>query len=160
MADETEPLLCSQEVRNFASQRRHGALISPHIERLSPSAASAISDRQIMDCEALIRIRPMKTRHVSGSAGQFLELCDRILVGILGVYRFAGAKIEDMSCHCRPLVMHADEVHLDASEGRIVEGMMAKGVNVEVGAELAIDAHEQIEVELRGNALSVVVGRV
>ncbi len=35
---------------------------------------------------------------------------------------------------------------------------MAKRIDVEIGVQLAIEAHKNILVELRGNALCVVVG--
>src|SRR5262245_59127096 len=113
-----------------------------------------------MHCEELLSIHPMKARHVAGSVRQFLELGDRVLVRILRMYRFAGAKMEDASRQRYALLAHAYEVHLDASKRSIIESMMAKGIEVEVGTEFAIDAHEQIEVELGGNVLGVVVGRV
>ena len=41
----------------------------------------------------------------------------------------------------------------------VVEGVMLEGGEIEVGAELAIDARQQIEIELRGDAGRVVIGR-
>ena len=56
------------------------------------------------------------------------------------------------------LVLQADQVHLDAPVARIVDGLVAEGAEVESGAELAVDAREQVEVERRRDAGGVVVG--
>ena len=37
---------------------------------------------------------------------------------------------------------------------------MLEGVEIEIGAELAIDARQQIEIEFRGDTLGIVVGAV
>ena len=54
----------------------------------------------------------------------------------------------------------AGEMHLDASALGIIERMVAEACEVEVAAELAIDAGQQIEVEPRGDAGGVVIGGV
>ena len=51
-------------------------------------------------------------------------------------------------------------MHLDAVTLAIVEGVMAEAVEIEIGAELAVDAAQQIEIELRGDAGGVVIGGV
>jgi hypothetical protein len=54
----------------------------------------------------------------------------------------------------------ADEVHLDAAERLVVERAMAKRGEVEVAAELAVDARQEIEVERGGDAERIVVRRL
>ena len=56
------------------------------------------------------------------------------------------------------LVVQADQMHLDPPVARVVDGPVLEGAQVEVGAELAVDAHQQVEVEGRGHAGRVVVG--
>ena len=53
-----------------------------------------------------------------------------------------------------------DEVHLDAAGERVVERVVREAPQVEVTAELAIDAREQIQIEGRGHALCIVIGGV
>src|SRR5664280_88516 len=42
----------------------------------------------------------------------------------------------------------------------VVKGAVLERIELEGGAELAIDAHQQIEIELGGDALGVVIGGV
>src|SRR5450759_4966601 len=51
-------------------------------------------------------------------------------------------------------------MHFDAMTLAVVEGVMLETVELESGADLAIDAHQQIEIELGGDALGVVIGGV
>ena len=53
-----------------------------------------------------------------------------------------------------------DEMHLDAPGHRVVEGVVAEPVQVEVAAELAVDARQQVQIERRSHALGVVIGGV
>ena len=46
------------------------------------------------------------------------------------------------------------------SRSAIVEGMVLERGEIEIGAELAIDAGEQIEIELRGDAVGIVIGAI
>ena len=50
------------------------------------------------------------------------------------------------------------EVHFDAGLGGVPDGLVAKGGGVEVCAEVAIEASEDVEVEGGGGAGGVVVG--
>ena len=54
----------------------------------------------------------------------------------------------------------ADEVHLDALLGRVPDGEVIEGGEIEVAAELAIDADEQVLVERGGDAERIVVGEL
>ena len=51
-----------------------------------------------------------------------------------------------------------DEVHLDPPEHVVPPRLVGEGVDRDVGAKLAVDAVEQVEVELGGHALGVVIG--
>ncbi len=51
-------------------------------------------------------------------------------------------------------------MHLDAPERGVVERVVAEAAQVEIAAQLAVDAREQVQVERRGDAARVVVGRV
>ena len=73
--------------------------------------------------------------------------------------RLAGAEVEAAAAHPHLLIAQAHEVHLDAALARIVDRLVPEGVEIEGAAELAIDAGEQVEVEGRGHARRVVVGR-
>ncbi len=83
---------------------------------------------------------------------------DRILVAVLGVNGFAGAEVDAFAGNAHALALEARQMHFDARALAVEEGVMLEAREVELGAELAIDAREQIEIELRGDALRVVVG--
>src|SRR5215218_1955994 len=53
-----------------------------------------------------------------------------------------------------------DQVHLDAMALAIVNRAVHEGGNVEIAAELAVDADQNVEIESRGNAGGVVIGVV
>src|SRR5262249_13818962 len=53
-----------------------------------------------------------------------------------------------------------DEVHFDAREDRVVEGVVTELVERKGGAELAVQAPQNVEVEGGGDAERVVVGAV
>src|SRR5574340_1755471 len=73
---------------------------------------------------------------------------------------FAGLELEAAAVDADALRRGGDQMHLDPAQLRVVEGVMAEGREVEIGIQLAVDPRQQVEVELRGNALAVVVGRV
>ena len=51
-----------------------------------------------------------------------------------------------------------DQMHLDPRQDVVPAGLVAEGVDRDVAAELAVDAVEQIEVELGGHAFRIVIG--
>src|SRR5262245_39714863 len=102
----------------------------------------------------------MELRRKSDAAGQFLEFGDRIFVRVLGVYGLAGPKAKNMAAYGHTLFTHADEMHLDTAERVIVKSPVSECGEVEIGAEFPIDARKQVEIELGGDALRVVVRRV
>src|ERR1700685_4339815 len=51
-------------------------------------------------------------------------------------------------------------MHLDPVMRAVVEGVMLEGVEIEIGAELAVDARQQVEIEFRRDTLGVIVGVV
>src|SRR5438093_10639104 len=72
--------------------------------------------------------------------------------------RFAGVEGEAVRADVHRLPGERYQVHLDAARSGVVEGIVREAPQVEVSAELAIDAPEQVQVEGRGDALRVVVG--
>jgi hypothetical protein len=51
------------------------------------------------------------------------------------------------------------EMHLYATEHRVVPNKVAKLASVEVASQFAIDAIQKVEIELRGDTRGIVVGR-
>ena len=85
---------------------------------------------------------------------------ERVFVAVLGVDGLAGAEFDHAARHPHLLPLLAGEMHLDAVALGIVEGVMAEACEIEVAVELAIDAREQVEIELRRDAGGVVIGGV
>src|SRR5512134_2915525 len=113
-----------------------------------------------MDAEQPVRVRPALARRKARSRAEALEFPDRVLVGVLRVYRLALAEADAAPADPDLLRFHAFQVHLDAAARRVVEGAVAERRQVEIGAELAIDASEEVQIESGGDAARVVVGGV
>ena len=90
---------------------------------------------------------------------QRLKSLDRVFVAVLGVDGLAGAEIDRLAVDAHLLPLGAGKMHFDAVVLAIVAGVMLERGEIEIGAEFAIDARQQIEIELRGHALGVVIGR-
>src|SRR5215475_13861308 len=85
-------------------------------------------------------------------------LCQRgkavktVFVAVLGVNALAGPEREVMAEHAHALRLAADQVHLDAMAVAVVDRAVDEAGEVEIAAELAIDALQHIEIELGGDA--------
>src|SRR3970040_1031439 len=110
-----------------------------------------------MDAEQPLGIRPALDRREARGPSQLLELADRVLVGGLGVDRLPLPEAELAAVDRDRLRLHALQMHLDTAGRLVVEGAVAKRRKIKVGAELAIDAGEQVEVEPGGDAARIVV---
>ena len=77
-----------------------------------------------------------------------------VFVAVLGVDGFAGAEFDCFAGHLHLLPLQAGKMHLDAVPLAVVEGVMLEAVELEIAAQLAVDAREQIEIELGGDALA------
>src|ERR687895_925255 len=72
----------------------------------------------------------------------------------------ARAEIDGLAANSDRLPPPAGEVHFDPLALAIVKGAMLEGVEIDIGPQLAVDARQQVEVELRGDPGRVVVGGV
>ncbi len=57
------------------------------------------------------------------------------------------------------LPRQADEVHLDAGRVAVPDGAVGERVHIEVGAKLAVEAHQQVAIEGSGHAERIVIGQ-
>lgn len=72
----------------------------------------------------------------------------------------AFVEVKALAAQTHLLRTAADQVHLDALQrGLVVRGVLPRG-QVEIGAELAVGARQQVQVEGGRHALRIVVGRV
>src|SRR5262249_16458777 len=125
-----------------------------------PNYASAVLEHQRMDGKICAGVGPCGDGNPSRSARQGREVFERVFIAVLGVDRLAGAELDDPSAHAHLLTLLPDEVHLDAVAFAIVESAVVEAREIEIAIELAIDALEQVEVELRRQAGRVVVGGI
>ncbi len=86
-------------------------------------------------------------------------MVERILVRTLGMNRLTLAEAELHPGDPDDLGLLADQMHLDAFLGSDVVSPVPKLVEIEVGIELAVDSLEEVEIERRGDAPAIVVGR-
>src|SRR5215467_12174892 len=128
-------------------------------DRLTTQASSVLVDQR-MDRKILTGVRPNGDRGPARAARQCREVIERVFIAVLGVDGLSGGKFERSPGDPDVLARLADEVHLDAMTLGIVEGAMVEALEIEISVELVIDAREQVEVELRGEAGLVVVGGV
>src|SRR6185437_1612065 len=118
------------------------------------------SQREGLDREIIALIGPSGRRLPAGAARQRAQGLDAVFVAVLGVDRFAGAKFDGFAGHFHLLPFQAGKMHFDAMTLAVVEGVVLEGIELEGAAEFAIDAHQQVEVELGGDAGRVAIGGV
>src|SRR3954466_786453 len=133
-----------------AAVRRHP------MRRAGCGIRSGASER--VDAEIVLRVGPHQDRRPPGAARQRAERFHRILVAVLGVNSFAGTEVDALAADPHLLALQACQMHLDARALAVEEGVMLEAGEVEFAAKLAIDARQQIEIELGGDALAVVIG--
>ena len=107
-----------------------------------------------------LRIRPRRRGIKSRAGQQRLGLAGTVLVAVLGMDGFSRGEVdgEIEGDDADLLRCAADKMHLDAGFGRVPEGAMGEGIRIEVRAELAIEAHQNVPIEGRGDAGGIVVG--
>ena len=69
-------------------------------------------------------------------------------------------KVEALTGNRYGLCTSTLDMHFDPTGGFVVNGLMAKAIDVEVGPEFGIHAMEQVEVEGGSHSFPIVVGRV
>ena len=72
----------------------------------------------------------------------------------------AGTELDRLLAEPDLLPLGAGKMHFDAVTLVVVKGVVLEGSEIEIGAQLAVDPGEQIEIEFRGYAFGVVVGAV
>src|SRR5215813_427963 len=110
--------------------------------------------------EIFPRVGPSPPRQPTGAARKCGKRLDTVLVAVLSMDGFAGAKVDGLPCHFHTLALEACEMHFDAMTLAVIKGVMFKSIEAECAPELAINSREQIKIELCGDPLSVVIGSV
>src|SRR5436190_22848091 len=122
--------------------------------------ASSTLEGQSMDRKILTRVGPNSDGSPARAARQCHEVLERVFIAVLGMDGLFGGEIECAPGGSDVLAHLADEVHLDPVVLGIVEGAMVEGLEIEISVELAIDARQQVEIELCSEAGLVIVSGV
>jgi hypothetical protein len=115
--------------------------------------------------EPSARIEPHARGREAGRLGQGRERFEVVLVGIFGVYRLAGFKLDLQrglsfgAADIDYLFNEADQMDFYAALPFVEEGAVFELSEVEVGVQIAVDAQQQIPAEGRRQVERVVVGR-
>src|SRR5919202_4932614 len=91
---------------------------------------------------------------------QLRKLMNVVLVGALGPDALAAIESDARLADMHHLFGETDQMHLDASEHRVVEGVVPELVEREIRPQLAVQPPQDVEVERRGDAKRVVVRAV
>src|ERR1700686_2286051 len=84
----------------------------------------------------------------AASLCQSAKRLERIFVAVLGVNRFAGAKLDQGIAYSDRLPFGAGKMHFNAAAFAVVKCVVLESLEIEIPAEFAIDAGEHIEIEL------------
>src|SRR4029078_2945369 len=85
---------------------------------------------------------------------------DAVFVTVLGMDLFSGAGNARLTGSPDLLTFEPGEVQLDTLSFRIVKCVVLEHVELEIAAELAIDAREQVKIEFCRHAFCVIVRSV
>src|SRR6185369_3829558 len=118
-----------------------------------------LARREMEDGEELLLVGPEARRQETGGSGKSGEAFDGMFVGKFGDDFLAVGKMELAVAEVDDLLTFAQQMHLDARSLVVVDRAMLPARQIEVRAKLAVRPHEHVEVELRGHAGAIVVGR-
>ena len=135
-----------------------GSIARPPARPGSTPSLPRVTEGEIGHTEVLAFVRPDTFHGEAAGLGQVSQGRETVLVGVLGVDRLARGEEERHAADTNDLVAAADEVHFDPPLGGVVEGPVGELLDVEVGAQFAIDPHQDVAVERGRDAPSVVVG--
>jgi hypothetical protein len=92
--------------------------------------------------------------------GQIDEFVRIVFIRILSMNGFCLCKAESLPTNIDLLIFQANQVHFNTTQLTIVISIMFKFVVLEVAAKFVIDAAEQIEVKVSGDACLIVVSGI
>src|ERR1044072_3108537 len=121
----------------------------------------AFSRREEVEAEPPRAVKPFALERESGFATKLGQLLQVELVRILGVnsLAFLEARNEVERADGDRLSLAAGDVHFYPSELLVIDGSMRELLYVELASKLAVDPHEQVQVEGRSHAERVIVSR-
>ena len=107
--------------------------------------------------EKLSRVAPNPVHPPAGAVRGVGEASDVELPASLRMDGFTFRKREAPASHGNSLRLAANQVHLDRELTLVPSGLVGERLDRKIAFELTIDAAEKVEIELRGDASSVIV---
>src|SRR5947209_3539730 len=104
------------------------------------------------------RIAALGMRGPAAGEKQHAASARPVFVAVLGVDRRACRKVEASAGNRELDVSRGDQMHFDARQYVVPPCLVTEGVDRHVAVELAVDPLEQVEVELGGDSLGLVIG--
>src|SRR5437879_61496 len=110
----------------------------------SPAMVSVLTAFQPVDAEQPLFVGPDRAGIETGAAGHLAEGLDGVFVAVLGMHRLTDREIETLAAQRHALALEADQIHFDAVGAWVVRRVMRKGIGIEVRAQLAIGARQEV----------------
>src|SRR3989440_3933157 len=129
---------------------KQGLNIDPPDARLTRS--------EVLHTEQLAWVCPHPLDGKARACRQLCKLLQRIFVRTLRPDALAQFEGNLALPNANRLVFQTDQVHLDATLPRIVEGVVPKLAQLEVGVQFLVHAHQQLLIELGGHPLRIIIG--
>ena len=158
-------MIHDQELEDHVDDAEEGVEHGGRLSRRSPRCTIVVTGRS-----ARARLRPGSGRNPrrrrsirrAGSSRRPAAAAGRRAGHICGCFR-CGSTVppgegEAPALDCELDVARGDEVHFDPAEHVVPARLVAESVERNIAVQLAVDAAEQVQVELGGDAFRVVIG--
>ena len=76
------------------------------------------------------------------------------------MYALTGCEIDVMPTDVNGLVLRTDQMHLDAPQRLVIEGVMLKGIGIKIGPHQIIHTLQDVAIKSRCHTRGIVVGRL
>src|SRR4051812_48714672 len=120
---------------------------------------SFLSVTQQENPEQILWISPEPVRRPASRTGHGRHGLPGPLVAVFRMDGLAFGKPDAVSGEVHDLIAAGNQVHLDPADHVIPHRLMAEVVQLEISAGLAVQPAQQVQVELRGHAGGIVIGR-
>src|SRR6266516_2007862 len=115
---------------------------------------------EILHTEQLSWVRPHLLDAKACCCRQLCKLLERIFVRTLRPDTFAQFEGNFTIPNANRLVFQTHQMHLDPTLTWIIEGIVPKLVQLEVGVQFLVNAHKQVLIELGCHPLRIIIGTV
>src|SRR5260370_12784953 len=115
---------------------------------------------EVLHTEQMSWVRPHLFDGKARSCRQLCKLLERIFVRTLRPDAFAQFEVNLTLPNANRLVFQTHQMHLDPTLTGIVESIVSKLVQLEVGIQFLVHAHQQVLIELSRHPLRIIIGPV